>query len=112
MAEKVKVSRVIAEALRTVLSNGNISSCIEKHVHGWDYEPKFPLKKLTTEEFARCCLTGYEVEETPEERLLKIYQAHEERPSIQPVWNDGVVDGIKMALDTLNIKIKGINEWK
>ena len=61
MKEKLKVSHQVAEALRTVLPNGNISACIEAHVDGWTYEPKLPLNMLTTEEFARCCLIGYEV---------------------------------------------------
>ncbi|SCY99219.1 MULTISPECIES: hypothetical protein [unclassified Lysinibacillus] len=107
MAEKVKISREVAEALQTVLPNGNISGCIEKHVRGWDYEPKLPLNKLSTEEFARCCLIGYEIEETPEEQLASVYQRNK---GSLILTNEGLAEGIKFTLEMLNIKIKGINE--
>ncbi|KYG89018.1 hypothetical protein A0U40_13405 [[Bacillus] sp. KCTC 13219] len=116
MNEKVKVSREVAEALRTVLPNGNIGACIEMHVKGWEYKPKLPLNKLTTEEFARCCLIGYEIEETPEEKLLKEFELATERSEtptndlyVNGYWN-GIRESILATLDILGIKIKGIND--
>lgn len=100
MSGKVKVSRKVAEALRTVLPNGNNSSCIEEHVKGWVYEPKLPLNALSTEEFARCCLVGYEVEQTPEENLLDYFN----------ITSGYDKDLIRTVLLLLNIEIKGINK--
>ncbi|KOS61524.1 hypothetical protein FJQ98_16155 [Lysinibacillus agricola] len=106
MSEKVKVSKEVAEALKTVLPNGNISACIEKHVKGWDYEPKLPLKKLSTEEFARCCLIGYVIEESPEEKLLSTYKLGD--MEVEPC-GACYQSGIRDTLNILDMKIKGIN---
>lgn len=115
MAEKVKVSREIAEALDTVLPNGNISRCIEAHVKDWDYHPKKPLNNLTTEEFAKCCLVGYEVELTPEEKILDDYLIEKNNSETSPFHESRAIShgytlGVRSTLNFLGIKIKGINE--
>lgn len=58
---------------------------------------------------------GYEIEETPEEKITANYldkkRKWEESPEPFDVeWEKGFTAGIRYVLDNLNIKIKGINE--
>ena len=46
--------------------------------------------------------------ELPEE-ILTIYKNHAARPSIQPAWNEGVMEGIRITLRHLGIEIKGVS---
>ena len=109
MNEKVKVSSELGKVLKTILPNGNISGIIRAHVNNTFSEDRNLVYELSTEDFAKCCINGYVVLQTPEEKILEIFNNHAEKPSIQPVWNEGVMDGIKMTLRTFNIKVDGID---
>ena len=62
---------------------------------------------MTAEDFSIAYLIGYEVEETVEDKLLKLYKSN---PINGCDYNEGYADGMADSLDVLNIKIKGINE--
>ena len=63
-----------------------------------------PLNNLDMEQLAKCLIVGYELKETPEEKLLNLYKMDSSNE-----YENGIDRGIKMTLDILNIKIKGIN---
>jgi hypothetical protein len=59
-------------------------------------------------------INGYEIEMTREERLLEVYKSYEKGSleAVHPIGKERyhlVCQGIKIALDELGIKIKGIN---
>lgn len=65
---------------------------------------------------AQLLACGYEVTPSPEEIILENYKKAkkivetEEDDRNAPLINEGYLQGIKETLDTLGIKIKGINE--
>lgn len=109
MAEKVKVSRVVANVLDELRGchGPTIDDFIERHTKG-EVGPDWQvLKQYRTLVVAHLIYTGdYEIEETPEEILLHEYQ---EGLRIG-AGHRTHANAIKFTLDTLGIKIKGINE--
>ena len=63
-----------------------------------------PLNNLDIEELAKCLINDYELEETPEEELARYYNMESEN-----IMDDVFNSGIRCALNTLGIQIKGIN---
>jgi hypothetical protein len=66
------------------------------------------------ENYMKAVLNGYEIEMTREERLLEVYKSYEKGSleAVHPIGKERyhlVCQGIKIALDELGIKIKGIN---
>jgi len=88
--------------LKTVLPNGDFEGCIDTHMSGWEEKHRQPINNLSTEEFARCYYVGYELQETPEEKILRKFNYMSAEG-----W-DNYIDGMLYVLDELNIKIKGI----
>ncbi|MER1998395.1 MAG: hypothetical protein ABS882_01365 [Lysinibacillus sp.] len=124
MAEKVKVSREVAKAIDFVI---NVAEIQFKDVMGIMLEggfsrpenkKAFPLNNLPLKQIAAILINGYEIEETPEEKLLGIYNLtwHEYNriTNFQEKhggeFENGFAKGIEKAIETLGIKIKGINE--
>ncbi|MCT6924594.1 hypothetical protein [Metasolibacillus sp.] len=115
MNEKVKVSREVAKAIEYVKENYKFESSLRVHLsENWHSSHLRCLKELSTEAFVSLLLNGYEIEETPEEKLLATYQR-------QRTWQEtndpydrrahtAYGNAIVYTLDTLGIKIKGINE--
>lgn len=115
MSEKVKVSREVADALKCVLSNGDFDSCIFHHMNGWTGDLRKPLNQLTTEEFARCFLIGYETELTPEEKWTQKYKDAEttKHKEIAPLSDRyialGIIQTIQEMARDFNLNIEGVN---
>lgn len=129
MSEKVKVSREVADALEKLINNAlvifhgeqktienAITELIIRNSLGSTYHGECSvLNNLSTYEFSKILIVGYEVEQTPEEKLLSWYQ---EQNNIWGFHLDGEVEArvtvqaIEKTLDILGIKIKGINEQK
>ncbi|WP_433959340.1 hypothetical protein [Cytobacillus horneckiae] len=114
MAEKVKVSREVAEALesaREIRSDETITNmCIARSFVA-DQEP---LNKLNPYIMVKILINGYEVEQTPEELVREYYRFKE--MDLKQVTNSydrgfatGALISIKKTLDMLGVKIKGIN---
>ena len=115
MAEKVKVSRETANALETALDRGSKETLLIYHCSGftdegklqegsvWTQQEYIGLNFLSPEELAIALYVGYEIEETPEEKFLRVYRMDLERNRLD------FADGMKYALETLGIKIKGVN---
>lgn len=112
MAEKVKVSREVADAIdfgigkykgdKTQFFNrvcGNM--CV------WNHEDdcNIPID-LTPFELAVALQNGYEIEETPEEQFIKWY-----KDFCPAIPGDAIcLEVIHKTIEILGIKIKGFNE--
>lgn len=124
MSEKVKVKREIAKNLDRVISNfeGDKAFIIANYVKAgcrlfWKDDFNV-MRELSDDALFKALYVGYEIEETPEEKLLVKFDWV--RDEYKKAWDkgddyniskmQGMYDGIKVALETLSIKIKGINE--
>jgi hypothetical protein len=63
-------------------------------------------KELTLDTLIRALYIGYEVEETPEERIKETFERFESSEVGREV---GFAGGIKFVLNELGIKIDGVN---
>lgn len=106
MSEKVKLTKAQSEEIKTLLKENPAEDIIQDHVEGkwWDDSP---LNGLALDTLIRALYIGYEVEQTPEEKLLYCYA---ETSSINEDFREGYRAGIEGTLKILNIKIKGIND--
>lgn len=126
MTTKVKVPRGVAKAiehLRTITySNHELLRVIEstavnpvaRRVYDWAFatngggSPDLLMQAL---------VNGYEVEKTPEEKILGYYERNQDalERAIRLGWADteymakGTAHGVKTTLDLLGIKIEGVN---
>ncbi|PFW41339.1 hypothetical protein COL28_20630 [Bacillus thuringiensis] len=107
MSEKVKVSCEVADALelaRVIRSDETITNmCISKSF----VEDQSPLNNLNPYIMVKILINGYEVEQTPEEKLMNHYK--------ECVYSHTTDDqiyarGIKKAVNILGLEIKGINK--
>lgn len=105
MAEKVKVSREVAEAIEElyVEYGGKIPDRIE--VITYDIirviEMRKVFRSMRLQDVIKAISEGYEIIKIPEERILEYYQAAQ--------WEQEK-NAIKFVLETLDITIKGVNE--
>lgn len=104
--EKLKVNKDLEWALRDLLSRNRDS-------YPYDYILKiqatnkewmgdwYPLRKLSVSEMAKAIYVGYELELTPEEKVIEYYNGLHEMCEKEI---------IRETLDLLELKIKGINK--
>lgn len=114
--EKIKVSREVADFIEDyenslVSLEGWEDGLIIEHSRVWAEsfegakEEAMCMKDVTPLQLSKILIYGYEVEQTPEERLANAY-------SIKGIsdYNRGFRTAIKYTLDTLGLKIEGIND--
>lgn len=68
--------------------------------------------KMHPDDLIKALVNGYEIEETPEDKVREMYEAHfddGERSPYDTGYNEGVQFGVKQTLDILNIKISGVS---
>lgn len=99
--EKMKVSEELGKALDFLIKSYGRDNDIILKFHSntsypWVGKTIEPLNKLSLEDMAKCLIIGYEVEKTPEEKILKIYN----NDAIDNMYNKDFNDGIE---NTLNI---------
>ena len=115
MGEKVKVSREAARALGCALEeyDGDKDLVLQNHKYDW-IEECIPLNNFTHLEIAEMFIKGIEIEETPEEAILRDFliekRNSEEAISSSAIRSRGYVLGVRETLNRLGIKIKGIND--
>lgn len=120
---KVKLPREVAEAieyLRTITqSNHELIRVVEFEmtnpiaviVRKWAFETKSP------DWLMQALVSGYEIEKTPEEKVLQYYEGIREKAfrSDMQLYSAGYntywrqADVVKETLDLLDIKIEGVN---
>ena len=119
MSEKVKVSREVANFIESCKSNGTFyweDELLYGHasfMNGSDVavrEDAKCLNKYSTFELAQILVLGYEVEETPEEKIKEKYELFTDTTSFNKGFVDGYSLGVKNVLKILGIEIKGINK--
>lgn len=121
MSKKIRVSSEINNAIISALEfykeAEKINSKIINHtIMGTWTEEREILHTLDIELLAECLINGYEIEETPEEILLKEYNNAVEtsKRNMPNTYNEGYWIGFKDGIyETLKIKgekIKGIND--
>lgn len=111
MAEKVKVSREVAEAIEElyVEYGGKTPDRIEvityDIIHVVEMRKVFGSMRL--QDVIKAISDGYEIRKAPEDKISETYQSFCRNAS---KYDTGFNDGIRYALNTLDIKIKGVNE--
>lgn len=126
MVEKVKVSREVVEAIKILREQGESDATIIQHTIGrrnthekinvlsdFIFNDALVLQEQRFELLMDALRKGYEVEQTPEEKLLERYEAWEHIRLTSNHSRDsmnGMITGALTTLDILGIKIKGVNE--
>lgn len=111
--EKIKVSKDVAKDLEFV-SQYSFDSTLEAHMKSeWSEHYSKGFKDLKTKDLASALINGYEVEETPEEKILETFKRQVYWQKTNDIFDKrahtAYADAILYTLDTLGIKIKGIN---
>lgn len=121
MSEKVKVSREVAEAIENIrcfIPEYGYTATIRQFEKKDKVDSNFvKCRKFFNEDatkFIRALLGEYEVAETPEDIILRDFliekKFSKERYGDASIRSQGYVSGIRETLNTLGIKIKGIND--
>lgn len=123
MTEKLKVSREVADAIEYIKTLNSIEDILANHSIDddvWVHEAKV-VNDLSLTELATALIVGYEVRMTPHEVIANehrrtVKEAIDGRAGRFELTELGIekrksfVEGIEFILDTLNIKIKGVND--
>jgi len=107
MVEKVKVSHEVAEAIedRKRISRYTFKDFMKAAVSQQQFSTSASaLNSLSVERLAEILINGYEIEVTPEEKILDKFNR------MKHIDWDMYTDGMTFVLDVLDIKINGINE--
>lgn len=110
----VKVSREIAELISSeVIEYGGPENFLKVHSNinnQWKGHLR-ALNEITIWEMAQALINGYEIEETPEERIKKVYLLRKgDSINMDDTWSKAFVRAIDFLLEELDIKIEGIND--
>lgn len=116
--DKIKVSKEVAHALEMALKTCSKAKFFEQHSNKmqWSLDVYLPLNQISNWKMAQILINGYEVEETPEDKLIRQFRDFGERKNnfTTESKNFGYWEGrekqVVATLNTLGIKIKGINE--
>lgn len=120
----VKVKKEIVDLINKALNNKKWnytkSEIYEVHYrmvidkNGKWVDDMSPLNDVSTKELLAVLFGEYEIEETPEEKILKIYKNYLE---LKDHFDDDVAKqahgfllGVNFTLQNLNVKIEGINK--
>lgn len=116
--DKVKVSREVAEVINaleksrlsrdTVLRNyaTYLDAAVERKTNLYQ---TFVNKGIDLLRLAEILVKGYEVEQTPQEQLKEAYLDHRNLSNANFKYSEGFCEGIEFTLETLNIKVSGVN---
>jgi hypothetical protein len=108
--ETIILTKPQAAALATVKRDyGNeIESLVNYHVnHVWTSEHLQPLNELDLNTLLEAYFKGYKIELSKEEQILEIYTRIENEEGDE--FHAGMLEGIKLVIRVLELKIKGIN---
>ncbi|TYR75547.1 hypothetical protein FZC79_10270 [Rossellomorea vietnamensis] len=104
---KVKLTQAQADAIEKIIdrNKAEMVTCHIEDPSGWFYEE---LKTMGVDTFIRAMYIGYEVEKTPGEKILDIWNTWDPERS-NDEGDRGIREGIKMVLKALDMKVDGIN---
>ena len=114
---KVKLTKEQAKAIEIVKTNMIVSLNHElKNVllgninnREWFHEYE-PLNDMDLDTLIKALYIGYEVEQTPEEKVLEYYNKQDHQVSLGEQYHQGVQSGIYTTLILLGITIEGITK--
>ncbi len=112
--DKVQVSREISDALDYVTRRFNNEVIIDAHVrcpNGWNLDSNKALNGLDLDILIRALYIGYEVELTPEEKVLEYFNKYKKKiidGTASPI-DELVAQAIETTCILLNRKIEGVN---
>lgn len=122
MTEKVKVSRGVAEAIEYLLNHKHYGYTKEKLLASHAAMEKYskrnwaegarPLNNISLLVLAKILISGYEVEDSPEDILLKEYKSMNGACTPKTEFGKSAIErrkGFLTALDILGVKIEGVN---
>lgn len=106
-ANKVTLPRDVAEAIERYLNEFDKERLLKAHGDSgeWVDDDRQALNKIDLMTLASALVNGYEVEKSPEERVLKFYLEGD----VPYQWMSEKRRIIKTTLDLLGIKIEGVN---
>lgn len=110
--EKVKVTKEVAQAIEALRkeqrSDENILRVLADPNNGWAGEKSKVLNTTPFDLVAKALYIGYEIKKTPEEELAESYRFNYLIEG-QDDENRAFANGIRYAVNTLGISIKGVN---
>ncbi|MFJ7665300.1 hypothetical protein ACIQXW_23360 [Lysinibacillus sp. NPDC097162] len=109
---KVKVSKEVAAEIEYAKSEYRSIACATQYLLN-----EADLTDEQVEQALSGYYSGYEVEKSQEERLAEIYKAAVRESKGHFGWNEiaqgqakeNLAEGIKLTLETLGLKIEGVN---
>ena len=113
--EKVKLTKEQANALEILVNCHDKEICVIGRVDGIVHSEYKILNELTLDTFIKALYIGYEVELTPEEKILELYtntKGNFENETLSEVTRLKCLYGmecIETVLNILKIEVKGIN---
>ena len=117
--DKIILSKRVAVALEKALSNNFNNKGIVLKTHAdilfnedlsrWKGDNYKYLNELSLEDMAIALYVGYEVEETPEEKIKEHYDVFTNKEQFLDVFINGYELGVKNTLYELGVEIEGIN---
>lgn len=114
MSGKVKITKSLAKAIEGALDEcGSIDGVLANHDYDW-IEECTPLNELNHHQLAIILINGYEVEQTPEDKIKELYEEYNDLyvRSDEDVYQKYLFarDAIAEVLEILDIEIKGIDD--
>lgn len=115
--EKLKVKKEVFESLNVAKMYNSTENIIKEHIkcnNDWEGGCE-GINGMDIFDLCKALFVGYELEETPEEKILESYKNAVELldsklNNLPEGYMQGTKDCTEFILDTLGIKIKGINE--
>lgn len=113
---KIILSKEQAEAIKLAIADYGSDQVMDEFPNGFKWAGSLaPLNELHASELARALYIGYEVEQTPEDRLHEYYMHIEKMKSKYGLFSEERMRylseevGMRKTLDILGITIEGIN---
>jgi hypothetical protein len=108
--EKIMLKKKEAAAIRTMLNNKaqDKQACIEyylKYRDAWK-GGYLPLAELGFDKFVQALYNGFEIEETPYDRVRNLFETENAKSVNHQISS---ASAIRSVLAILNIKIEGVN---
>jgi hypothetical protein len=102
----------VALAVESVMMNNSKEDIIKFHIDRDEWTGEWsPLNSLTLDYLVRAVYIGYEIEKTPEEKVKELYDSYgPSRHGKREPSDERVRMGIKLTLNTLGMKVEGIND--
>lgn len=114
--KKPVITKEQADSIEAFLEVGTKEELLTAKVHCCHFGDEYSgINTIDIMTLAAALINGYEVEKTPEEKVREYYAANYQRHeqsmprSKDDFYTSGVEEGVRNTLDSLGIKIEGVN---